>query len=162
MDKCCGITGWFFGHCFEARTDDHEESPPGLADKLSMTLLPFTNKSVMLDGDNEALETIESAFARLNTVDSVYVQDVCIRCGQVVDRKQSVSAQPTTSLAEQIYGMRKADWEKAKAYASAAHDRVACPGCFHVFSVGNLAAEAICPNCSNRFPVPDRQADTTK
>lgn len=82
-NDCKGITGWLFGHKFEARYDSNDnQTTPG---NFTTQQVPEDILSQAIE-DGECLSDILEAMA-VNSKKSTYVHDVCVRCGKVVIRQ---------------------------------------------------------------------------
>lgn len=78
-DDCVGIVGYLFGHIFKARFDERRNGakwpwPPG------------ESECYLACDVQEILETTRD-------VATVYVCDVCLRCGEVIHRDVSLKGE---------------------------------------------------------------------
>ena len=97
--SCCGFAGLLFGHKFIPRYDEHEEYPKDIAQRLETALARLTPKTIPLEGDVDAMDQVRRAFRDIGNSDSFYIQDVCQRCGLIVERPPDpVSSTDTDEL----------------------------------------------------------------
>lgn len=75
MDECVGIIGTILGHKYEPRYDVIR----------SNNGIDLENIDVVLD--NAYIEVVESMVNK----NSVYVKDVCIRCGKTINRNEETN-----------------------------------------------------------------------
>ena len=113
--------GWLFGHNFQPRVDDTQTYTPDSAERLERALSRVTGlKQVVLSEDVEAIRHITTGFNDLNTNETYYVQDVCTRCGALVERMpdpvEDMDADELLSAAlENMHGLSPNEWEGIKA-----------------------------------------------
>ena len=72
--------GFLFGHKFEARDDDKwgASDPAGVKSLTDRDAVWWVNHQCTLD---VCIETLASH-------ESIYVRDVCVRCGQTIERQE--------------------------------------------------------------------------
>jgi len=85
LGPCFGLMGLIFGHKFEPRYDESEVGDPNAATELGK-ILPYYRKEVLLDNDVAVINRITQALTTLSE-ESIYVQDVCVRCGAIIERQ---------------------------------------------------------------------------
>jgi hypothetical protein len=81
MSDCVGVVGWLFGHDFQPRYDETSQAPgaevvDGLMQRRGVTLL---------------LKEDIDFVAEMRSHTSVYIHDVCSRCGMIVRRSDEQS-----------------------------------------------------------------------
>lgn len=87
MSKCCGLWGRLFGHHYVARYDNAETYAPESAKLLDIALSRInTSRSVILPDEVNAIREIADGFRQLSNTEKFYVQDVCTRCGEAMER----------------------------------------------------------------------------
>lgn len=77
--KCCGVFGFIFGHKFKGRFDQHSTAgkPPLEQMRINTGILSEETLS-------DVFEKIGEAYRSRQTV---YIQDICTRCGTTIPRK---------------------------------------------------------------------------
>ena len=96
--ECSGLWGYLFGHRFVARYDEKIDYPSGTVEAMQDNLDKAMREGVALAFD--AVENITEGYRHLDTNESVYVHDICTRCGQVVkrgERSETISPKPTAA-----------------------------------------------------------------
>ncbi len=157
--SCCGLAGLLFGHKFKPRYDENETYPKESAKLLEIAISRITGspKTVLLPDDVQGLREITDGFRQISDTDSFYVQDVCVRCGEIVERPPDPVEETDTDELIEMIGQRLVDsgpFERAKVKDAIQElvkllkvkqpskedaeepqvSQVACIKCFHVFT----------------------------
>lgn len=90
-NKCSGLFGRLFGHKFQPRYDSNETYPEGTIEGLRTNVDRVLAQYPMAAMDSlsevaEAYRCMDQNFVR-------YVQDVCVRCGEVRERPVEIGEQ---------------------------------------------------------------------
>jgi hypothetical protein len=155
--SCCGLAGTIFGHKFSPRYDENETYPKETAKLMEIAISRVaTGKTIMLPDDVQALDKIGESFRQVSDTDSFYVQDVCERCGLIVERPPDPVEQTDTESLIEMVGQRLTNcgpFERAQVKDSIQElvkllkakqppkdeeepqvSQVACVKCFNVFT----------------------------
>lgn len=81
--QCVGLLGRVFGHNYVPRYDQKQDYPPGIVEAMHDTLKRVTDP---LQFSEAAIGKVCDGYYSLDTNETNYVCDICVRCGHRVDR----------------------------------------------------------------------------
>lgn len=85
MNECKGIGGLLFGHKFQPRYSEDDQTPVEASAEMNIAISTYFKsigvyiECVHLSG----LQTVTEAFQNLSNLKTTYIHDICVRCGQV-------------------------------------------------------------------------------
>jgi hypothetical protein len=87
-DSCNGILGLIFGHNYKPRYSQNVKIPDNKATMLNKTIEQYMGGLNNVWWANEGvIKQISKGFESINANCNTYNGDVCVRCGDVINRK---------------------------------------------------------------------------
>lgn len=83
-DGCKGLLGYLFGHKFESRYDEKDTTSDEVV-KQAKSAIDALYSNDCFANSYDASRILEN-FQNMNSIETIYVHDICVRCGKVITR----------------------------------------------------------------------------
>lgn len=84
-NKCIGFFGFIFGHNYRPRFDETDTTSDSIAKEASTSLKNYIDRC-HFSPDQCVVDSILDGFRGMNSLKSIYIKDVCVRCGNTITK----------------------------------------------------------------------------